>query len=136
MLPPYQGQYPTDEEKRRFTSHNKFVYAIRKFKQFKVREGRVQRVFDKDGKPDFIQKGVDVQLAIDMLTLSLKKAIQCVIIIASDSDFVPVVRALQEEGIVVHLYYDRNVSHNFSQQLVDECDDRHQLKEEHFETSK
>ena len=131
LCAPYQGVYPTIDEKKRVANHNKFRYSLNKLRQFKVKEGRLQKVFTEQGKPDFIQKGVDVQLAIDMLKLALKGAIQTAILIACDADFIPVVRVMQDEGVVVHLYYHHREK-DFSQQLVDECDDRHKLTEEHF----
>jgi len=104
----------------------------------KLQEGRLRKYYDAQGKPDFVQKGVDVLLAIDMLKLALKGVMQKAILIACDSDFVPVVRALREEGVSVLLYYYKsNDGRNnaFSQELYEECDDRKELTKDHFKSA-
>lgn len=132
QCPPYQSSFPTSEEKVRKTSYDTFIYNLRQIKQLQLREGRLLRTFDEAGKHFFIQKGVDVLLAIDMIKLALKGAIQKVIIVASDSDFIPAVRALKDEGVMVHIYYYDDKDFGFSRELISECDDRHELTEEHF----
>ena len=134
--PPYQGAYPTPEERKRKEGYDSWVSSVRKLKQMQIREGRLRKVYGSDGKHDFIQKGVDVLLAIDMLKLTLKGSINKIILLSSDSDFVPVVRALRDEGASVILYNYRDptgTKNCFSQHLHDECDDRKQLTEELFE---
>lgn len=133
QCPPYQSSYPTQDEKYRKKQHDTFTYNLKQIKQFQLREGRLLKTFDESGKPDFIQKGVDVLLAIDMVRLALKGAIQKVILVASDSDFIPAVRAIKEEGVMVHIYYYNNREFSFSRELVTECDDRHELTHKHFQ---
>lgn len=125
--PPYQSKYPTEDEKKRKRGYDSWMYALKQLRQMQIREGRLKKTFDEQGKPDFIQKGIDVLLAIDMLKLALKGAIQKIILISSDSDFVPVVRALRDEGMSVILYYYKSEETGqgcFSQDLYDECDER------------
>ncbi len=136
---PYQSQYPTDEEKKMKRGYDSWMYALKQLKQTQIREGRLKKTFDEQGKPDYIQKGVDVLLAIDMLKLALKGALQKIILISSDSDFVPVVRALRDEGISVILYYYKpeiemrgEKGSCFSQDLYDECDERKLLLKDLF----
>jgi uncharacterized LabA/DUF88 family protein len=131
--PPYQSQYPTDDEKQRQRSYDQFTYNLRKVRQLQLREGRLRRIYDAEGKPDFIQKGVDVLLAIDMVKLAMKGAIQKVILVACDSDFIPAIRALKEEGVMTHIYYYPDKDVGFSQDLVYECDDRHELTDKYFD---
>jgi len=134
--PPYHSSYPTIDEKERKASYDRFAHALRQLKQFQLREGRLRKYYDVKGNPDFIQKGVDVLLAIDMLKMALKSAIQKAILVSSDSDFVPVVRALRDEGIFVNLYYykpDDNKLACYSQDLFEECDDRTEFRLDHFE---
>jgi len=139
--PPYQGAYPTEDEKRRKKGYDSWVYALKQLRQMQIREGRLKKTFDEQGNLDFIQKGVDVLLAIDMLKLALKGAIQKIILISSDSDFVPVVRALRDEGMSVVLYYYKMQGNEesgqscFSQDLYEECDERKLLIRDLFEKS-
>lgn len=130
--PPFQGVYPTEEEKQRKAGYDKFIHSLKQLKRFQIREGRLSKVYDEGNQPLFIQKGVDILLAIDMLKLILKRAIQKVIIIACDSDFVPVVRAIKEEGAIVELYHFTDGGEDFkaSRYLVDEVDDDFSLSKE------
>ncbi len=133
--PPHQSQYPTAEEQQRKSGYDKFTYSLRQLKQFQLREGKLRKYFDEYGKPDFVQKGVDVLLAIDMLRLALKGAIQKVVLVASDSDFVPVIRALRDEGVFVTLFFYRSDDKGkmcYSHDLSQECDDRIEFREDHF----
>lgn len=130
--PPYQSQYPSDDERLRQRNYDRFVYSLRQLKQLQLREGRLRRTFDAQGEAAFLQKGVDVLLAIDMVKLAMKGAIQQAILVASDADFVPAVRALKEEGVMTHIYYFDDRSIGCSRELVMECDDRHELHKEHF----
>jgi len=137
--PPYQSTYPSDDEKRRKKGYDSWINALKQLKKIQIREGRLTRTFNEKGEPDFIQKGVDVLLAIDMLKLALKGAIQKIILLSSDSDFVPVVRALRDEGMNVTLYHYKVDDKEdldkqcFSQDLYEECDERKQLTKEMFE---
>ena len=57
---PYQSCPPTEEERRRFASMDKFVYTLRKLPRFEVKLGRLGCVGG-----EFIQKRVDIALAVD-----------------------------------------------------------------------
>lgn len=47
------------------------------------------------------QKGVDVQIGMDMTRIALKGMVDKIVLIASDGDFVPVVQLAREEGLEV-----------------------------------
>jgi len=46
-----------------------------------------------------IQKGVDMKIGLDIASLSYKKAVDQIILIAGDSDFVPAAKLARREGI-------------------------------------
>lgn len=52
-----------------------------------------------DVKYEARQKGVDMRIGIDIASLSYKKAIDQIILIAGDSDFVPAAKLARREGI-------------------------------------
>ncbi len=53
------------------------------------------------------EKGVDVALAVDALQVGLDGKIDIAVLVAGDADFVPLVRALNKQGIrVVAAYFD------------------------------
>lgn len=54
---------------------------------------------EKDFMLDVEQKGVDMRIAIDIASLSLKKQVDRIILISGDSDFVPAAKMARREGI-------------------------------------
>lgn len=54
---------------------------------------------DSDFEPDFVQKGVDMRIGIDIATLASKHQVDQIILIAGDSDFVPAAKHARREGI-------------------------------------
>lgn len=56
------------------------------------------------------QKGVDIQLAVDMLTHAFRGNITRVTLFAGDADFTPLIRALVGEGLQVTLWHPPQAS--------------------------
>ena len=54
-------------------------------------------------QPDIMQKGVDMKIGLDLATLSIKKIVDRVILIAGDTDFLPAIKFARSEGIQVAL---------------------------------
>ena len=67
------------------------------------------------------QKGVDVAIAVDMLTHSYRKNIGRATLFAGDLDFLPLIEALVLDGLYVTLWYDRDST---SRELIDAVDER------------
>ena len=58
----------------------------------------------------FQEKGVDVGLAVDMVRDILKRGVEHVILISSDTDLVPAVRVAKDEGArITYLPFDKRV---------------------------
>jgi len=115
LASPFQSPKPTKEEERKKDGYDRFVSKLQK-KGVIVREGRCQRL-KIDGKYDYKQKGVDVLLGVDLALAPLKyPEIKKIILIACDSDFVPVIKSLREFGIktVLYTYYQKKRNTNFS----------------------
>ena len=104
---PYQGEPPTQEESKRLADSQRFHEALRRIPFFEVRLGKlVRRGIDKgSGKPFLEQKQVDVYMATDILMLSLKRAVNHVVLITGDSDFIPVVKVARDEGVQITLVH-------------------------------
>jgi uncharacterized LabA/DUF88 family protein len=49
--------------------------------------------------PSFRQKGVDMRIALDIASITLKKQASRIILIAGDSDFVPAAKLARREGV-------------------------------------
>jgi len=113
--PPFQSEPSTKQEEIKKEGYDKFIKRLRE-KGVIVREGRCQRL-KIDGKFEYRQKAVDVFLAMDLTNIPIKyPKIKKIILIATDSDFVPVIKNLEEHGIKTFLYtyYKKKRNTNFS----------------------
>ena len=114
--PPFQSDNPSIEEKERYRRYEKFKNNLSKTGFVSIREGRCQRL-KIDGDFVYGQKGVDALAIIDLMSVPLEhKEVKEVILIANDSDFVPVVEKLTQLGIRVILYthYSKKRESSFS----------------------
>ncbi|MBM3233986.1 NYN domain-containing protein [Candidatus Pacearchaeota archaeon] len=102
--PPFQSNKPTIEEKAKKDKYNKFVAKMRQ-REVVVQEGRCQKIKVNEEQARYCQKAVDILLAMDLMSVPVKyPEIKKIILIASDSDFVPVVEQLKDLGIEIILY--------------------------------
>lgn len=115
--PPFQGEPPTKEEKKRKEEYDSFVEKLGKDKEeVTIREGRCQRL-KIDGIYRYKQKGVDTLITMDLMDVPLRKdKVSKIILIASDSDFVPVINRLKDFGIdvLLYTYFERQRNSKFS----------------------
>jgi uncharacterized LabA/DUF88 family protein len=118
---PYQQNPPTEEESKRFAQAQRFHFALRALPRFEVREGMlVYRGNNDRGEPIYIQKGIDIQIGVDLVLLSAKQQISHAVLIAGDSDLIPSIRVAKNEGVLVHLYHGSAPHRN----LVESADER------------
>jgi len=113
---PYQSNPPTEEERKRYATADRFMHALKRLPRFEVRLGKL--VY-RDG--EFTQKRVDVLLAVDLVRMSWDKQINRAILVTGDSDFVPPVLAANEAGVLTILYYSPNSCHD---ELLETCGDK------------
>lgn len=137
--PPFQSNRISPEESERFKRYEDFKNKLSKDQLISIREGRCQRL-KKNGKFVFGQKGVDALAIIDMMSIPLEhKNIKNIILIANDSDFVPVVKKIKQLGIKVMLYtyYSKNRESSFSRsnELLKSVSEYKELKKEDFKRS-
>lgn len=76
--------------------HQGFINYIKSVPRVTVKLGKLE----KRGS-DFAEKGVDIQIAVDMVKLGIKRAYDTAILVSGDSDFTDVIKAVQDEGIIV-----------------------------------
>jgi uncharacterized LabA/DUF88 family protein len=62
-----------------------------------------QDLTDDDFSYDLRQKGVDMKIGLDIASLSYKKLVDQIVLVAGDSDFVPAAKLARREGIDVVL---------------------------------
>jgi len=139
--PPFQSGRPTADEKKRKEGYDRFKNKFSKNKEVTILEGRCQRTKNKNGKFEYRQKGVDTILTMALSSFRIDyPTIKKIILIACDSDFVPVIKMLKEKGIdiILYSYYERKRNTEFSRSnhLINECSKTRILKKEDFEKSK
>lgn len=106
--PPFQSETQNKEEEERKKNYDKFKQKLIA-RGVIFREGRCQRL-KIDGKFHFAQKAVDVYVAMDLTNVPIEyPSIKKIIMIACDSDFVPVIKNLESKGIktILYTYYDK-----------------------------
>ena len=115
--PPYQSPKPTEQENFLMSRYNNMMGMLKKKKWITVREGRCQKIINENGKVDYYQKGVDALVILDMYDVKeIYPDIKKIILIASDSDFVPVIERMRDKGIqiIIYTYFDRIRNSRFS----------------------
>ncbi len=56
-----------------------------------------------DFVPDFVQKGVDLRIGLDIARLALRNFVSSIVLVTGDSDFIPAMKFARREGIRVML---------------------------------
>jgi len=105
-----------DDYDKRVEPQQKVFKAIRSFSGYHVFLG--EAVHSSGG---IVQKGVDIVIAVDMLTHSFRGVIDRAILFAGDRDFKPLVSALVQQGVYVTVgYHPKSVA----EELLDAADER------------
>ena len=135
--PPYQSPIPEENEKRLMKNYKNLSNLLQYKKWITVREGRCQRL-KLDGEYQYKQKGVDILISIDLMQIKENYPdIKKIILIACDSDFVPLIKNLQDNNIevILYTYFNRNRNSLFSRynELLQSCNKWEKLKTEDFE---
>jgi len=139
--PPYQSPKPNKKDSFLINRYTKMVKMLKKKKWITLREGRCQRILNERGAYEYRQKGVDALIILDMYDFKEKfSKINKIILIASDSDFVPVIERMKQKKIqiILYTYFDRKRRSKFStsNQLLKVASHWVKLNKEYFENSK
>jgi len=122
---PYQQQNPTDSEKKAYSQQRKLLQLITNLPDMTVRLGKLQRKHN-----SFVQKRVDVLLALDMARYAWKNKIDTAILIAGDSDFVPAIDEVMSCGVKTVLYYYQPA---FNNDLLHSVTESHEITQEIYQ---
>jgi uncharacterized LabA/DUF88 family protein len=127
---PYQSNPPTPEESLRLSSKQRFFHRLNSLPKCQVREGKLQfKGLDNTGRTIFVQKGVDVRLSVDMLSLAAQRAISEAVLLAGDGDLLHAVIGVKELGVNTTLFHYGSPS-SYSHDLWLECDERFPITQE------
>jgi len=77
------------------------------------------------------EKGVDVQLAVDMLVAAYENMADRIILVSSDTDLAPAIKKVREKGKIVEYV---GFSHKPSVAMVSFCSESQLLKKEDLQT--
>ena len=135
--PPFQSNPATEQQIKKKRGYDKFITNFKDDKFFIIKEGRVQRIINKDGKEDFKQKGVDSLMTSGLISVPIKfPEIKKIILVTSDTDFCPILKDLEELKleVILYTYYERKRDSKFSisHHLIDCCKNVSFLNKEDF----
>ncbi|MBN1213268.1 MAG: NYN domain-containing protein [candidate division Zixibacteria bacterium] len=95
----YDAHIDQRVDPERYKRQQKFLLGMNRLSYFEFRKGRML-----NGR----QKGVDVRIAVDMVTYGFKNNYDIAIIVSADSDLVPAVENIKAEGKQVELaFFDK-----------------------------
>lgn len=110
-----------------FIDGGNFYRKIRQDNFIPIKKGRI--VYDNKIR----EKGVDVQLAIDLVIGAVENCYDIAIIVSSDTDLIPAIRYIKSKGKIVEYVGFSNAP---SMAMVKESDTRILLLKEQVETMK
>lgn len=114
----YTSPLDRNKNEENYMKQQRFFEKLKRIPHFNLVLCRMQKV-KIDGKTIYQVKEDDIHLAVDMVKLAFNKAYDTAILVSSDGDFVPAIKAVKETG--------RNVENigfetKFSYHLKQECD--------------
>lgn len=127
----YVGYYVGQVRKEKGNRKSETLYANQQ-KMFSCLESNVKGIVIVRGHIQnfngvYKEKGVDVRLALDLYKLANESRYDKTILISSDSDLIPAVRMVQEQGKMVEYI---GFSHNPSLALIKECKEKRLLNKD------
>jgi uncharacterized LabA/DUF88 family protein len=78
-----------------------------------------QNLSAQDVVPNLRQKKVDIKIGLDMASLASKRIVEKIVLITSDSDFVPAMKTARKEGVMIYLLH---FGHQVKEELKEHCD--------------
>jgi uncharacterized LabA/DUF88 family protein len=131
---PFEPDDPQPEDMERMEGKKRFYHALTNIPRYEVRLGyAVPRGRDEGGRLLVTQKGVDVQLAVDLVRLSYMRSIDCACLVAGDGDFTPMVQTVKDAGVVVKLFHGEGPNSRVADRLIQVCDERSYIDRNFFE---
>ena len=139
--PPFQSDPPTEEEKRKLASFDRFIYSLRQHPRFQVRLGKLGRTIDTCGNcgnsvPVYKQKRVDNLLTVDLTRAIWKDQISKAILVTGDSDFVPAIDEANRAHILTHVFFLRSNHTTIHDELYMACSERTEISREMLKQSR
>ncbi len=109
----YNATISAEREPKRAKEQQKFFSKLNRLEYFDIRLGRLEPRGE-----TFVEKGVDVAIAVDMLALAVRDTYDTAVLVSSDGDFAKAVGAVQDTGKHVEIACFRKAYH------LKQCADR------------
>lgn len=87
----YNAPLPPDDPASK--AHQGFLNYLKRVPYVAVRLGRLERRGE-----SFVEKGVDIQIAVDMLKLAYNDAYDVAVLVSGDGDFADAIKVIQDLG--------------------------------------
>ena len=102
----YNAPLDQSEDKESYRKQQRFFDGLRRTDYVTVKLGRLEKRPAKGSKSFYyVEKGVDVTIAVDMLSLAYRNTYDTAILVSGDADFVPVVEEIKSLGKHVESAY-------------------------------
>lgn len=111
----------TEKTQKMFNSQRKLLFRLRNH-GFKYSLGYLLKTNDK-----FHEKGVDVNIAVDMLVATYENLCERITLVSSDTDLLPAIKKAKEKGKIVEYV---GFSHQPSLAMIANCSESTLLKKE------
>lgn len=118
-LPPRKASESRENYENRIAPRVEFYNELRSFNGFHVFLGTTS---SEGGKAR--QKGVDIMIAVHMLTHSFRRNMEKTTLLTGDLDFKPLIEALVQDGMYVTLWFDNASA---SKELIYSADSQREL---------
>ena len=139
----YEGPatLPISRKKTQFSPKDKTLEILGRKNLFAVRRGNLkihgwlrkddrknfEDLTDDDYRPNFVQKGVDMRIGLDMAILAERRLIDRLILITGDTDMIPAMKHCRTQAIqiVLFVFPEMGISHEMRQHsdIVREADE-------------
>jgi len=130
---PYQSDPPTEEQRTRYSAHDKFIFRIKRLNRFEVRLGKLIYI---PSSGEYVQKRVDVLLSVDLVRMSWDHQIEKAVLVTGDSDFVPAIQAAKDAGVLTILCYSKaHPQVSALDELIYACDERLEITQDLIDSS-
>lgn len=96
----YNAPRKREEDEEKYKSQQKFFSALDDVPYLTIKLGRLEKRGD-----TWVEKGVDVHLAVDMLSMAVKNLYDVAILISGDGDFASAIDAVKDLGKHVEVAY-------------------------------
>jgi len=102
----YNAPVQREDNEEMYRSQQKFFSYLDDIPYFQIKLGRLE----KRGST-WVEKGVDVRLAVDMLSMAVKKLYDVAILISGDGDFASAIDTIKDLGQHVEVAYVSQTYH-------------------------